>query len=147
LYLTKEADNWADKICTGMLPKKYTWQAYTSTIMAKLGYALPSTTFKEKQCHRIGKKLVLATLQKLGVNRNFPRDLAFAPVESQGLGITNLYIKQGSEIIFRVCKFMIEDNSLTGHLMHTSYQYPTRTGPLRQRFSAKLSKLGRLGNE
>jgi hypothetical protein len=44
-------------------------------------------------------------------------------VESQGLGITNLFIKQGSEIIFRVFKFMIEDNSLTGHLMQTSYQY------------------------
>jgi hypothetical protein len=122
-YLTKEADAWAEKICTGMLPKKYTWQAYTSTIMAKLGYALPSTTFTESQCNRIGKKLVSATLQKLGVNKNFPRDLAFAPVGRQGLGITNLYIKQGSEILFRVFQFMINDNSLTGHLMHTSYQY------------------------
>jgi hypothetical protein len=91
--------------------------------MAKLGYALPSTIFSESQCNRISKKLVSATLQKLGVNKNFPRDLAFAPVEIQGLGITTLYIKQGTEILFRVCKFMINDSSLTGHLMHTSFQY------------------------
>jgi hypothetical protein len=123
MYLTKEADSWAEKIRTGMLPKKYTWQAYTSTIMAKLGYALPSTTFTEQQCHCIGKNLVAATLQKLGINKNFPRDLAFAPVELQGLGITNLFIKQGSEILLRVVKFMIDDTSLTGHLLHTSYQY------------------------
>jgi hypothetical protein len=123
MYLTKEADCWAEKIWTGMLPKKYTWQAYTSTIMAKLSYALPSTTFTEQQCYRIGKNLVAATLQKLGINKNFPRDLAYAPPELQGLGITNLFIKQGSEILFRVFKFMIDDNSLTGHLLQNSYQY------------------------
>jgi hypothetical protein len=61
MYLTKEADCWAEKIRTGMLPKKYTWQAYTSTIMDKLSYALPSTTFTEQQCYRIGKNLVAAT--------------------------------------------------------------------------------------
>jgi hypothetical protein len=43
-YLKEQADQWADKVRCGMLDKRLTWQAFSSTILTKLAYALPATT-------------------------------------------------------------------------------------------------------
>jgi hypothetical protein len=71
-YLKEQCDEWADRMRSGMLPKKYTWQAFTTTILAKLSYALPATTMSRKECEAVTRRLVYTTLSKSGVNAHIP---------------------------------------------------------------------------
>jgi hypothetical protein len=84
LYLREQCDAWADKMRSGMLLQWFTWQAFTTTILAKLSYALPATTFSKKECESITKQLISTTLLKAGVNAHLPRDL-----EHLQRGLTN----------------------------------------------------------
>jgi hypothetical protein len=47
LHLRNECNQWADRIRCGMVPRKYAWQAFSSTIWSKITYALPATTFTQ----------------------------------------------------------------------------------------------------
>jgi hypothetical protein len=48
-YLKEQSDQWADKIRSRTIPKVFTWQAFTSTILAKLSYAIPATILTQGQ--------------------------------------------------------------------------------------------------
>jgi hypothetical protein len=122
LYLRDECNQWADRIRSGMVQRKYAWQAFSSTIWAKVVYALPATTFSQQQCHEITKQMVAATLSTMGINKNIPRDLVFGAKEKQGLGFPDLYIWQGAEAVNQFLKYMTSDVSITSHLMKASYE-------------------------
>jgi hypothetical protein len=100
----------------------FTWQAFTSTILAKLSYAIPATTLSQEECHQITKKLVSTTLTKAGINRHIPRDLVFGHESRQGLGFPDLYTWQGAEAIARIVRFGSDQNNITGQLLHVSYE-------------------------
>jgi hypothetical protein len=121
-YLRDECNQWADRIRSGMVPRKYAWQAFSSTIWAKITYALPATTFTQQQCQEIMKRMVAATLSAMGINKNIPRDLVFGAKEKQGLGFPDLYIWQGLEAVNRFLTNMMSENSATAHLMKASYE-------------------------
>ena len=60
--------------------------------------------------------------------RSFPRALAYAPKKYQGLGITNLYVKQASKHIQKILKFG-KSSTLTGQLIRcTVEQLKLETG-------------------
>jgi hypothetical protein len=90
IHLKQECDTWAARIRTGMVPKQYAWQAFSSTIWAKIAYALPATTLSQSACDSIMKQMVSATLSKAGINQHLPRDLVFGDISRQGLGIPDL---------------------------------------------------------
>jgi hypothetical protein len=104
-YLKEQADDWADRIRSGLIPRTYTWQAFSSTILAKLAYALPATTLSREECSSITKQLIAVTLAKSGINSHMPRDLVFGAISRQGLGFPDLYVWQGAESISRVVQF------------------------------------------
>jgi hypothetical protein len=94
----------------------------TATILFKVLYALPATTFSQQQCHEITKRMVAATLSKMGINKNIPRDLVFGSKDKQGLGFPDLYIWQGAEAANRFLKYMSSEGFVTEHLMKASYE-------------------------
>jgi hypothetical protein len=121
-YLREQCNIWADKMRSGMLPKRYTWQAFTTTILAKLSYALPATTFSEKECDAIIKRLIFTTLSKAGVNAHMPRDLVYGSTLRQGLGYPDLYVWQGSLAIARLVGFGAATQGITRNLLEISYE-------------------------
>jgi hypothetical protein len=121
-YLKTQADQWADKIRSGMIPRGFTWQAFTSTILAKMAYAIPATTLTQEECQQITKKLVSATLTKAGINQHLPRDLVFGHESRQGLGFPDLYVWQGAEAVARTVRFGSVSDNITGRLVNTSYE-------------------------
>jgi hypothetical protein len=121
-YLREECNQWADRIWSGMVPRKYAWQAFSSTIWAKVAYALPATTFSQQQCQESTKRMVAATLSKMGINKNIPRDLVFGSKNKQGLGFPDLYVWQGTEAVNRFLKYMSSGSSATAHLLKASYE-------------------------
>jgi hypothetical protein len=125
-YLKTQADQWADKIRSGMIPKGFTWQAFTSTILAKLAYAIPAATLTQEECQQITTKLVVATLTKAGINQHLPRDLVFGHESRQGLGFPDLYVWQGAEAVARTLRFGTVSDNITGRLVNTSYEFQCR---------------------
>jgi hypothetical protein len=121
-YLKQQCDQWADRLRCGMIPKKYAWRAFSSTIWPKVAYALPATTFSRTECDRITKKMIAATLSATGVNQHMNRDLVFGDISRQGLGYPDLYVWQGAEALSRFLKFMQVPGHLTNHLLTTSYE-------------------------
>jgi hypothetical protein len=122
VHLKQECNAWAARICTGMVPKQYAWQAFLSTIWAKIAYAILATTFSQAACESIMKQMVSATLSKAGVNHHFPRDLVYGDISRQGLGIPDLFVWQGAEAVSRFLRFMMSENSITSHLVKASYE-------------------------
>jgi hypothetical protein len=121
-YLKETCDAWADRIRSGMVRRKYAWQAFSSTIWAKVSYALPATTFTKNQCEAITKKMIGATLSASGINKHLPRDLVFGSKTRQGLEYPDMYVWQGAEGLARMIRFMQTDDHLSGKLMRTSYE-------------------------
>jgi hypothetical protein len=93
-YLKNQCDLWADRLRCGMIPKRYAWRAFSSTIWPKVAYALPATTLSKTECESITKKMVSATLSATGVNQHMNRDLVFGDISRQGLGYPDLYVWQ-----------------------------------------------------
>jgi hypothetical protein len=139
-YLWNECNQWADRIRCGMVPRKYAWQAFSSTIWAKISYAIPATTFSRQQCHEITKKLVAATLSTSGINQHLPRDLVFGAKDKQGLGFPDLYTWQGAEAVNRFLRFISDEGHTTAHLMKASYEILVLETGLDQPLSARFQK-------
>jgi 6-phosphogluconate dehydrogenase (decarboxylating) len=96
-------------------------QTFSSTILAKVGYALPATTFNKKECETITRNLVQVTLSKSGVNPHLPRDL-FGDITWQGLGFPDLYVHQGSYKVAHFIKFISNMRHIARSLMQISYE-------------------------
>jgi hypothetical protein len=121
-YLREQCDAWANKIRSGMLAKRFTWQAFTTTILAKVAYALPATTFSKKECESITKRLIFTTLSKAGVNAHLPRDLVYGSPLRQGLGYPDLYVWQGAQALARLISFSSSSKGITTELFNISYE-------------------------
>jgi hypothetical protein len=144
VHLREQCNQWADKIRSGMLPKRYTWQAFTTTILSKLAYALPATTFSRKECEAITRRIIFTTLSKDGVNAHMPRDIVYGSRLRQGLGYPDLYVWQGAQLVSRAVSFSSSCNGITTDLLNISYKiFCLETGfrlPLQKQYS-RFSKL------
>jgi hypothetical protein len=85
---------WADNMHTGKISRDEAWLAITSTIWRMLTYRLPSLNLTKAQCEDIMAPVLLYGLPAMGVRRNFPRKMVFAPVKYMGLGFKHLYTLQ-----------------------------------------------------
>jgi hypothetical protein len=144
LYLRDQCNEWADRIRSGMLPKKYTWQAFTTTILAKLAYALPATTFSMKECEGITRRLIFTTLSKAGVNAHMPRDLVYGSTERQGLGYPELYVWQGAAAVSRLVSFGTGSSSIPQELLQISYELLCLESGLLNPFENNYALFGKL---
>ena len=94
-YLHAQSQAWGDQVQSGHLPRHLAWQALTSTLIPKLCYPLPATTFSQCACNHILAPALQAGLPASGIVRTFPRALIHAPLSAQGLDLPDLYSEQG----------------------------------------------------
>jgi hypothetical protein len=113
-YLRSVAEEWRNKARTGHLPRPAAWLSLTTTVLKTLQYALPATTFTEKQCTAIMAPCLAAGLPTSRICRTFPRDLVYGPLKHQGLALLNLYTVQGIEHTLTVMEFGYNMKTLTG---------------------------------
>jgi hypothetical protein len=98
---------WSDNMRTGRISKRETWLAFISTIWRTLCYPLPAINFTRKQCDKLMAPLLSYVLPALGICRNFPRNLVFAPHKYMGLGIKHIHTTQEitrlKDILYHAC--------------------------------------------
>lgn len=92
--MVDSAISWADGMRTGKISKEDAWLSFQSTIWKSLTYPLPAVNISKEACKRIMAPVLHYLLPAIGVCRNFPRKLVYAPEKYMGLGIRNLYTVQ-----------------------------------------------------
>jgi Reverse transcriptase (RNA-dependent DNA polymerase) len=115
------AIKWADAMRSGRISRSEAWLAINSTIWKTLTYPLSAINLSKDQCERIMAPILNYGLPAIGVCRNFPRSMVFAPTKYMGLGLQHLYTIQEIERL----KDMIQHtfrSTTTGQLYRTSLE-------------------------
>ena len=60
-----------------------------------ISYCLPATSFSESDCTEIMHPVKKFIIPKLGLNKNFPYAILYAPIKFGGRNFPNLYWEQG----------------------------------------------------
>ena len=94
-HLMKKATEYGERIQTCYTYRHEAWLGLTTMALKSIEYSLPATTFTEQECDKIMWQLLKHFLPKSGINRYIKRDVLYAPITLQGLGLKNLYITQG----------------------------------------------------
>jgi hypothetical protein len=100
---------------TAPISRTVAYLGYRSIVTPKVEYPLSATCFTEKETDKITATFLPTALRKMGLPRNFPRQVLFAGKAAGGAGLHNLYIEQGLRQI----------TALIGHIRQRS-----RTGEL-----------------
>ena len=120
-YLKGKATEWSDLVRTGHLNRKDARQALDTTIMKSIEYCLPAMTLTSKECQQIMKPILNSGLPNMGICRHFPRDALYGPVQEGGLGMTDIFIYQGTSRIAALQENLAA-NTITGQLIRTSIE-------------------------
>jgi hypothetical protein len=88
------ARDWVALMREGNLSRSEMWMAVQSTLWRTLIYPLPAINLMKKECEAIMAPIIEYILPALGICRNFPRSIVFAPKEFFGLGIQHLHTIQ-----------------------------------------------------
>ena len=79
-------------------------------------YPLSSCTFSKAQSEKIHRTATKAIIGALGVNRMFPRVIAFSPTELMGIGLHHPYTSQGIQHILMLIAHTREKESENGKM-------------------------------
>ena len=104
-YLRSVAKGWRDKMRTGHLNKFDAWTALTTQIMKTIEYPLQALTLTKEECTYIMEPIMVSGLNGIGVCRNLPRVVAYAPVKYQGIGVKDPY----TTMCIRHMELLMED--------------------------------------
>ena len=139
--LRQKAETWGDKIRTSHLPRSDTWKALNSIIMRTLNYPLLASTLTIEELNHIMSPILQSALPSIGVGRNLSRKVVYGPSTYLGLGLEHPFISQQ---LSHLCHFIqyINQQSLPGHLLRTSYQYLQLESGLQSPLSAPYKKTG-----
>jgi len=118
-HLREETIRWKNQMITSNLPRAAADFGIRHVLLPKLRYPLVATTFSEAQCHSIMQPVLQQGLPALGVNRNFPRAVAFGPTTYQGLNLPNLHTEQLISHILTMLKYGNLTDDPTGSLIRT----------------------------
>ena len=91
------------------------------TIEKSLFFPLRATTLTEKECNRIQAPIINTVLPLCGFARNFPRAIAHASTDAMGLGIQNLFSRQGIEHILALVQHGAAP-TITGSLIRATIE-------------------------
>jgi hypothetical protein len=107
-FLCKKANNYDAHLITSNLTEMdafiFHWSTYIfifhwSTYIPSMTYSLPVMTLDALQLNEIQSRSIPAILNKLGVNKHFPRSVAFGPKDLCGLALLDLSVEQGVQEI------------------------------------------------
>jgi hypothetical protein len=86
-------------------------------------YSLPITALSRKQVDQIQARPTKAILSSLGINRMFPRAVAFGPPQYGGLGLQHLLTKQGTSQVALIIGRLREPFSDKGKISLNNLDY------------------------
>jgi len=115
------ATEWAASLKQGKLSKSKVWLALISPLWRSLSYPLPALNLTKEQCEQIMAPALDYALPAMGICRNFPRVLVFAPEKYFGLGMPHLYTLQE---IFTLSDLILhtERGTMTGLLVQAKLE-------------------------
>ena len=93
--LQDKAEEWADLIRKGWLPRNLAWAALRQNIWASLKYPLPACNFSPQEADSILRRFYKTMLPGLGVCCNISRAVRHAPRLMMGLDLPHVYTEQG----------------------------------------------------
>ena len=112
---------YAELIRTGHLSRHEAWINLTMVAMKSLEYMVPAMTLTQEQYTSIMSPLLKQFLPRIGLNRNIPRDLLYAPREVQGIDVKNPYIMQGVHHVSDISEHLWKQD-LTGKLLQCNLE-------------------------
>ena len=93
--LKARADEWAQGIRKGWLPRNLAWTALRQNIWASLKYPLPACTFSPQEADTVLRSFYKTLLPGLGVCRSVSKAVRHAPSSRMGLDLPHVYTEQG----------------------------------------------------
>ena len=131
-FLREKTQTWAHKVQSGRLQKYDVLPMIKSTIMKTIEYPMALTHFTQKQWFNIMSPALMAGLPKAGVCRNFPRNMVFAPLRFQGLGLPHPRVTQVMHHLSVLQKHLTKPSQSTpylkavleGHRLETGTSFP-----------------------
>jgi len=93
--LTDKSNTWADKARTSHLNRTAVWLNLTTTLLCQIHYVLPATNLSPTQCEKIMQPYLQTGLVAAGYLCSFPQAIVHTPICHFGIGLTDLYTKQG----------------------------------------------------
>jgi hypothetical protein len=120
-YLHSVTEKWSADICASHLQCHEAWYALTATIMRTIEYPLLALTLTARDCTHIMAPILSSGLPALGICRNFPRDVTYAPVKFQGIGLHNPFVTMGLQCLTTVVQAG-QASSITGRLLQASIE-------------------------
>jgi hypothetical protein len=115
------ATKWADAMRSGRISRQEAWIAITSTIWKSLLYPLSATNLSKVKCEQIMAPILKYGLPAIGVCRNFPRSMVFAPIKYTGLGFQHLHTMQEIARLKEIIQHTFR-RTITGQLYRTSME-------------------------
>ena len=112
---------YAEFIRTGHLSRHEAWINLTMVALKSLEYMIPAMTLTQDQYTSIMSPLLKQFLPKIGLNRNLPRDLLYAPREVQGIDLKNPFILQGVHHVSDIAEHLWKQD-LTGKLLRCNLE-------------------------
>ena len=119
--LTEKARDYAERLRICHTYRHEAWLGLTTIATKSIEYCLPATTLSEKECDSIMWILLKEFLPRSGVNRFVKRDVLYAPISLQGLGLKNLYMTQGLNHVCDIIEHTWKD-SITGNFINVSLE-------------------------
>ena len=138
---------WAEKVRTGTIDKRDSWQALTKTVLKKLEYPLVALNLTEKECRHIMAPALAAGLSRSGVCQKISRCVLYGNVELQGMGLHNIFTTMGIVQIQAIVEHTWGD-SLSGKLIQTSLEsLKMEVGITGSLFHKNFTLLGQLATD
>ena len=91
----QKAEDYAGLIHNSTLTRCEAYFSYILYFYPKISYALPVSTFTQKECNYIQAPALSSFLPKVGLNRHTARSIIFGPTQYGGLQMPDVYTDQG----------------------------------------------------
>jgi len=121
-HLHGVANEWAKHMARAHPTRAEAEFSLRQVLLPKLTYALQATTFDEQQCAEIMKPALSKALPAMGINRHFPRAVAYGPKSHQGLAIPNLFTEQIITHITTLLRYGPQAYDPTGQLLQANLE-------------------------
>ena len=112
---------YAERVRTGHLNRHEAWISLTMVTMKAMEYMMPAMTLSPEEYNDLMKPILKQFLPKMGINRNIPRALLYAPTEIQGFNLKDPYILQGAMHIRDISEHLWKD-TMTGKLLKNNLE-------------------------
>ena len=102
--------------------------AYLTFYLPSITYPLPACTISQSALRQIDQPMTNAILSKLGFIQKFPREVAYSPRHFGGIGLRDLYCKQGIGHLKQVLNHIRANNKRGKRLLINIDQYQLLAG-------------------